>query len=214
MTNESLEQYIHMYNSGKWNVPVSRYHIGPTVIVARIWSKYPSGTVANEDSNKFYFIENDAECVAIVLKMGAHDLHWLVAEPMRKNGYLHAALKETILPYIFSDGRNEQRASADSEENITYLLRQGFEERVDNGKMAYFLGRNKVMKFDESLVNRIPLSDDDFKKIKQQLFKLAGDLRVIRDQVECAYGNDCHIKEVASEIMDLGFEIEYECNNS
>lgn len=214
MTNDGLEHYIKMYNSGNWDAPVSRYRLGSNVVLARVWSNYPSGAVVNEDSYKFYFIENGTECVAIVFEMGKDDLHWLVVESMRKKGYLHNALKETVFPFIFSDGRTEQRASADSEDNISYLLRQGFEERIDNGETAYYLSSDKVKPFDKTLVQRTPLSDDEFMKISQQLFKLAGELRIIRDQVECAYGDDCYIEEVANEIMGLGHDVEYKCKKT
>jgi len=44
MTNESLEEYIKMYNSGCWNVPISSYRISENVVLGKVWHEYPSGT--------------------------------------------------------------------------------------------------------------------------------------------------------------------------
>lgn len=214
MTNESLERYIEMYNLGRWTIPMSFYRLGDNIVVAKIWSEYPSGRVGNENSNRFFFIEENNECVAIVFEMGTYDLHWLVREQNRKKGILHRALMETIFPYIFSDGRTEQRATADSKDNISYILKQGFKERERDREIAYFLTKDIVKSFDSSLVKRTPLTADEFQIIKQQLFRLAGELRVIRDQIECAYGDDCSIESLAYDVHDLGFEIEFNCQNS
>ncbi|MFA6138335.1 MAG: hypothetical protein WC667_09630 [Sulfurimonas sp.] len=214
MTNESLEQYIQMYNSGKWNIPISSYRIGENVVFGKVWSNYPTGEVSNEESKKFYFIEHAFECVAIVFEMDKYDLHWLVTERMRKKGYLHNALKEIILPHMFSDGRLEQCASADSEKNIKYLLRQGFEERNKDGKIIYFLNSNNVKLFTNSQVKRTQISDNEFANIKKQLHKLASELRIIRDQIKCAYDDDFNIEDIAYQVDDLGYEIEYQCKNS
>lgn len=213
MTHESLERYIEMYNSKKWNIPMSSYRLGNNIVVAKIWSEYPSGRVGNEDSNRFFFIEESNECVGIVFEMGTYDLHWFIREKNRKQGILHKALVETILPYIFLDGRIEQRATGDSEENIAYLIRQGFKEREGDREIAYFLASDLVKSFDLSLIKRTPLTSDEFQIIKQQLYKLAGELRVIRDQIECAYGDDCSIESLAYDIHDLGLEIEFNCQS-
>ena len=214
MTNESLEEYIQMFNSGKWNIPFNSYRIGKNVVLGKIWYEYPTGKIGHEESNIFYFIENNSECVAIVFEMGVFDLHWFVSEKMRKNGHLNNALKEIILPFIFTDGRNEQRASAESRENIAYLLRQGFEERVDNGKVAYFLSRHVVANYDNSQIRRTTLSDNDFQKVSQQFFKLASEIRIIRDRIECAYGNDFCIEDLAEQVKGLGYEIGFKCKDS
>jgi hypothetical protein len=214
MTNESLEQYIEMYNLGSWDVPFNSYRISRSVVLGKVWTKYPDGETSCEESHNFFFIENDSTCVAIVLEMGSYDIHWLVEESMRKKGLLYKALKETILPFMFQDGRENQRATANSDENASYLARQGFEHEIDNNKSAYFLSKSSVDSYDESQIQRTPISDDEFKVINKKIFKLAAELRVIRDQIECSYGDDFCIHDVAYEVKDLGYELEYECKKS
>lgn len=63
-----------------------------------------------------FFIRNDSkEYVGAVLDMHIN-LHWYIAEKHRGNKYLATALRETILPYIFTkSGRGEQEITIEGD---------------------------------------------------------------------------------------------------
>ena len=209
MTNEKLEEYIEIYNSGKWTVPMSSFQISPNVEVAQVWDRLPTGEVCNEESYRFFFIKNEIECVAIVLEMDTYDIHWLVSKKYRKQGYLYKALRDSILPFLFDDERTEQRASANTYDNAAYLLRQGFKKRVENGQTAYYLSGSDVNEYDESHLQRCPLSIDELKKVKHELRRIAGEARIVRDKLECAYGHDGGLNEIASRLCSYALDLEF-----
>ncbi|MEX1222422.1 MAG: hypothetical protein WEA82_09965 [Idiomarina sp.] len=209
MKNESLEKFIDIYNSGVWLVPMSSYKISSDVEVAKVWDKFPTGKLCNEESYRFFFITNDIECVAIVLDMEGSDIHWFVAEKHRKQGYLYKALKDSIFPYLFDDGRKEQRATADNSENEAYLMRQGFKRRTEGVEVAYYLNANDVSKYDKSQLCRISLSSDELEAIKFELRRVSGEIRIIRDKLECANGEDHGLNNIACDLCNFAHDVEF-----
>jgi hypothetical protein len=146
--------------------------------------------------------------VAAVFEMGNFDLHWLVLPKFRKIGVLHKALHEDILPHMFTDQRDTQRASFNSEENERYLRRQGFETHPKE-KEALILKKEKVKSYDTSKVKRTSLSSQDAKKVKQEMRLLAANLRIVADKLFCAYGDDRHLYEQAHEILSESCDVEF-----
>jgi hypothetical protein len=213
MTNESLEEYIRMYNSGAFVTPIFQYRISPSVVFAKFWTEFPTGNVYPEESYNFYFIENKGVCVAIVLEMGTQDIHWFVDDGNRRRGILYKALHNSIFPHMFSDGRTGQSATAETSKNVSYLKRQGFVEQSGMGR-GYYLSTDQVQKFNSEQVRRSPLSSETTKSLMHKLFKKASELKIIRDQLECAYGNDFNITDIANQLSDFACEIEFEIEDN
>ncbi|MDH3997296.1 MAG: hypothetical protein OET90_00510 [Desulfuromonadales bacterium] len=207
MTHAALEQYIQNFNSGEWDTPCHQFSIGENVNVALIWYQVTPENVTCDKSNRFYFVTDEGLCVAVVFEMSDLDIHWFVLEEHREKGLLHKALHETILPYIFSDNRREQRATADSTENERYLLRQGFEKREDNGSSAFYLTKDKIREFDDSAICREPLSDADCVEIKNKLRLIVREVRIIKDRLECSHGKSGPLEDIAKELGSFAFDV-------
>lgn len=116
MTNREIQGYIDLLNKEKESETIFTRQISETVVVAKVWSEQPKITddiIGNFDSYRFFFLKNETgRYIGAVLDMN-YDLHWYMVPENRKLGYLTKALKESILPYIFYDGRDKQRINID-----------------------------------------------------------------------------------------------------
>lgn len=140
--------------------------------------------------------------------MGRLDIHWYVQESMRGQGHLHRALHSCILPHIFADGRQSTMATADSDANVRYLERQGFVyTNHAQRQRLYTLDATSVAKFDCKGVSRKLLSKDAVKQVSKELYRIAAELRALRDKLECSTDNDFYIDSHAYDLQQIGQEL-------
>lgn len=59
----------------------------------------------------------------------------------------------------------------------------------------------------EALVNLYP------NRMRKKLYTLAGELGILRDQLECSYVNDFCIESLVLKVHSLGSEIECDCKS-
>lgn len=107
MTNENISKFISNLNLNKKNNFLSIKNIGGQIYLAQCFlDKNPQIIYS------IFFIKNiDDKYAGAVLDMGEDDLHWFVRPKDRGKRLLSVALKDYILPYIFSSGRKIQNVT-------------------------------------------------------------------------------------------------------
>jgi RimJ/RimL family protein N-acetyltransferase len=96
MTNNKLNYYINFYNKEK-STPS---YIDDVIDIIQICK--------DKQIDKIYLIKKDGTYIGAVYDMGVNDLHAYMKKDYRKKGYMSNALKNHILPYLFSRGREYQ----------------------------------------------------------------------------------------------------------
>lgn len=115
MTNEDLQKFIRLANTGKGGGRIFKRSIGGNVDEARIITIRPKPT--DEVSwgivvyDVFLIKAETGEYVGIVFDMSHQDLHWYISKNHRGKGLMKAALFEYILPWLSENGRDEQRVT-------------------------------------------------------------------------------------------------------
>lgn len=201
MTEDDLIDHIRRYNEDDWDRPFCSFAITDKVILASIWDEYPTGKWGDERGHSFYFVLDKSECVAIVSDMGPSNLHWYVLEKYRKRGFLTTALKNTILPHLLSDWREEQWASYESPEQKDYLKKQGF--AVVKGQKNLCLHQLDVESFNESEINRKPATQQQYEQTRIDVRRINSELHVILDRVKFCSDEGAFREDVRADLMDL-----------
>jgi hypothetical protein len=196
MTDESVKDLILAFNSGTFPSFVALRPLSDTVTLGYVWPERPTGRVACESSRKVYFILAGSHCVGVVVEMGFNhsrnpfeeeNLHWYVLEEHRNRGHLHAALRDFILPHIFSDDREVQTVTTDSEANARYVARQGF---TPTGEMSFAITKEQV---DVSRVpegrNSLP-TRKEMDELKARLREAKALIVSVSERLRCHYGED------------------------
>ncbi len=207
MTDESVRDLILAFNSRKFPSFVALRPLSDTVTLGYVWEERPTGCVPNESSNKVYFILKGSKCVGVVVEMGFNhsrnrfeeeNLHWHVLKEHRKHGHLYAALRDYVLPHIFSDGRESQRVTADNGANEQYVLRQGFRP---TGTMTFIMTKDQVD------VSRAPKGQDsrpsrkEMDELMARLREAKGLIVSVSERLRCHYGEDsASLDELADKI--------------
>lgn len=211
MKNDQLIELIGAFNNKTFSSYAALRVLSDTVVVGYMRTNPPTGEACNESSHKFYFIIDREKCVGIVFEMGTSDLHWLVAEGHRKKGHLHRALREYIFPHMFSDGRKEQLATANSEEGRDYAIRQGFEmlaEPTMKGEMRLRLDRAQVDIAKCPVGCNQPLSKDEINELKIRLRKAKALVQSVSEEILCRYGADkLSIGDLADSIENTALDL-------
>lgn len=206
MTNETVRGFITAFNARDFPSFVALRTLTEAVVLGYVWPERPTGR-ANESSDKVYFILSGSQCVGVVYEMGfkhsgnpfeENNLHWYVLEEHRGKGHLHAALRDCILPHIFSDGRESQRVTADSKKNADYIARQGFSAV---GDMEFIIRKDQIdLTRAPSGVNS-PLSCEDKGELKARLREAKALVTSVHERLTCAYGyDDFWLDELAERI--------------
>jgi len=109
MTDKTIAFIIDLINKGEAHELVFLRPLSTTVLISKTWISSENVAVCKNDAYDMFFVKNEKNLVvAAVLDMGRQDLHVYVKPEYRRNGFLVNALKEVILPYLFSTGRQEQ----------------------------------------------------------------------------------------------------------
>lgn len=205
MTENSLKNYIRCFNLNRWKYPVSFFDINKNVTVGKIFPDYFKGKIIDIKTERYFFIKNDNQCVGIIFDMDT-DLHWFILKKYRRQGHLYNALQNSILPFLKSEGKNNQRCTAATAEGEQYLLRFGFKQQSDN---TYLLSLNDFESFNDNTIQRTPLRNDQIINIRSKLYLLSKELHIIANSLECAYNNDYDLNSFASDLIEHAREIYY-----
>jgi hypothetical protein len=109
MGHEKLQKYIDQLNSGDKEEIITSKKINKKVDLIKILPKEDKEKDSILPPYIIFFINNETnKYVGAVLDM-YFDLQWYVVKEYRGKGHLTKALKEAILPFIFSDSRKHRR---------------------------------------------------------------------------------------------------------
>lgn len=196
MTNESVKKLILAFNARRFRSFVALRPLSDTVTLGYVWPERPQGRLPHESSRKVYFILTGSQCVGVVVEMGfqhsrnpfeEENLHWYLLKEHRKRGYLHAALRDYILPHIFSDDRESQKVTTNNKANAKYVARQGF---TPTGDMSFIMTKEQV---DVSRApqgrNSLP-TRNEIDELKARLREAKGLVASVGERLRCHYGKD------------------------
>jgi len=182
MREEVIEQAIDGINEGSWDGRIFMRPLMENISIARVWLGMPKGEGTWEEGDRFYFIfeESGQKCVGAVLDMGANDLHVFMKSEYRRRGIMSRALKRVVLPHLFEDGRQEQRATYDSPASRGLLAGVGF-TLVDSSHAV--MKPENCPKVEFPVQIRVELSEAEMKSLKKRIRMAAGLLRMAEEQI-------------------------------
>jgi GNAT superfamily N-acetyltransferase len=207
MTDEALDLLICRLNSGDLIGQAFIQPLKDNVYVGLVWPELPKGEVFGEQGYTMFFIRGDAgPFVAIVLDMGAGDIHIYLQREHRGKGLMERALKDVILPFLFKSGRPEQKVTFARQGVGRFLQRLGF--RLTSESTAS-LTPTDLPTVDVPVPVFTKLDATRAESLKQRVWQAAGLARICRDELK-AVGRDDYAAELdtlAHDLVDLGSEV-------
>jgi hypothetical protein len=207
MTHEEIEKTIDAINSKTFSNLIFLSDLDDSVSYGRVWRNEPQGGIGNEGSYEYYFIRiEDDEYVGAVLDMG-NDLHVFMKSEFRKRGILAAAMVNSILPYLFQQGRKHQRVTYKDEAIGTYVKNHWGFERAGEGTslkdLSCYSENSPVM------ARRRAIERDELALMKRNLDKARLYLTMVAEHIQsaCGVGNDAGVSEFANEVGQLDDQI-------
>ena len=207
MTDETIEKLIDSLNHSEAPDLIFLRPLTDKVFIGRVWTKRPDGSVCNEDSYTMFFIRNQRKTfVAAILDMGKKDLHVFVKLKHREKGYLADALRNVVLPFLFASDRKEQQITFRTEQAKHHAQIVGFKFLTDS---AGVITPDDLPMLSASSPKVVPLSGKQVERIKQRIREAAALLRIVRDEVQTAFGDDeaSKLHSAAADAEDLAFDI-------
>lgn len=200
MSNDQLQKYIDQLNGGLNVATIYKRQISDKVDLAKV---YPEKTRLGNNVPPYtiFFIRNESKkYVGAVLDMYTN-LHWYITEKYRGNERSKTALREAILPYIFTkSGRKEQEVTIIEgdfyEQSRSVAIGLGFKQEEGSKKF-------KLLKddFDFSNDKRKEINlVIDLEKIAVLCKKISlahSELREISDELLMSYDYDADLCEIA-----------------
>lgn len=206
MTNETLEFYIDVLNMSEHQEKIFLRPLSKTVIKAKVWDCSLGWKCSIYGAYDMYFIKNEQGIyVGSVLDMGIQDLHVFIKEKYRRQGHLSRALKEYVLPYLFSHGRKYQEITYEDEIARQHALKFGFKE-IEEGK-----GRISKKMLDSIIINdgqNIPLRETEYKNMREKIYHAIGLLKMTQDQIEMAYHRGGQFNSVIKSVTKMLNQVE------
>ena len=146
MTNEVLEKLIDVMNSKPKEDLIFSTNLSDSVTYSKVWHKEPRGGIANECSYDHYFVKNrEGEFVGVVFDM-QDDLHIFVKPKFRRKGFITNAVKNTIFPWLFQQGRTKQTVTFREEEMATYCSKNwGFKVTDESSEIEIMKEYSRVI---------------------------------------------------------------------
>jgi len=218
MTNKEISKYINRLNQGKGQESIFTREISESVVVAKVWSEQPKKTdsiVGNFASYRFFFIKNSMNVyVGAVLDMGT-DLHWYISPKYRKRGYLTTALKESILPYVFENDRNEQRITIENgigkkDYNNSRKVAEKLGFVPINIEETEFLLKESMFGRDNARLTKKnkTISKDRIEILTKRVNYATKELLKISDELTMAYDDDKNLDDISNEVFKYTWKIE------
>jgi len=208
MTNETIEYIIDLINKGEASELIFLRPLSPNVLMGLVWVNGVKGDVYKDGGVNMFFIQNKERIiVAAVTDMGEQDLHVFVHPVHRGNGHLVNALKEVILPYLFSEGRKEQQITFETEQARHHAELVGFSIRSEASAV---ITPEDIPSLLALSPGTIPPSENQKERIKQRIRMAADLLRMARDDVQTSFGEnevwenlDYVVSDVANEAWSV-----------
>lgn len=211
MTIREIRKYINRLNSGKskdliFVRPISKY-----VDFAKVWDKQPNikdNVDTSIDSYNFFFLRNEQNKYVGAVQDGGNDLHWYVVPQSRKQGYLTRALKESILPYIFTRVRDSQRITIEknsigennyiNSKKVAYNL--GFKAKNEEETEFYLTKPEFNWGYNNINEKNTNISSERFDELRKRAFYASKILLKISDELLMSLDDDKELKKLASEV--------------
>ena len=230
MTDKLLKQLLDKLNQNKTDGLIFIRPLTTLISIAKIWNNQPSITDSITETYEpftVYLIKNTIGIyVGAVHDAGELELHWYNLPQHRGDGHLTNAMKEVILPYLFQNGRVQQRITIEeaigqnnfsASENVAKSL--GF-TLVENkyGKAEYHLKLNLPITPNIESKNS-EFTEDEMKTMKKKIQFFYRSLAMIKTELEMKLGEIDLVEEMnetTKEIRDYIYRVEdlyYEANN-
>lgn len=218
MTDKDIQKYIDQLNNRNSSETIFTRSISDTVDVAKVWPEQPKITddIINFHSYRFFFIKDEKrKYIGAVLDMHK-DLHWYIIPNSRKKGYLTKSLKEAIIPYLFNEGRENQRVTIErfsignenykNSKNVAFNL--GF-RAINEDETEFNLNESDFDWRNEKLNEKNPEIDSErFEELKKRAFYAYKTLYKISDELTMTVNDDKGLKEVADEVKRFTWRID------
>jgi hypothetical protein len=233
MTDKTINILIDTLNKKQRKEHTFVRELDCNIDLAKIFTDNPksSDNLCSDDITPytFYCIKNkENKYVGLVLDMDS-DLHWFIKKEHRGNGYLTNALKNSILPYIFQNKRDEQRITINRNEigannfnsSQKVALSVGFvQQNIDNNKCEYLLKSDDYV--EKEMITEVDkeLTQDELTEIAKKIGFYSKKLIRLQVDLEMRYGSTNEtIFEFKEKIKNLRYstcdieDIWYEHNN-
>lgn len=219
MTDREILEYIDRLNNGRSEESIFIRHISENIYFAKVWPDQSKMTDEIDEypySYEFFFIKNEQnQYVGAVLDMKI-DLHWYIVPSERKKGHLTSALKESILPYLFHKGRENQRITIkkNSIGEQNYFNSRKVAEKIgfkpiNDDETEFELSRDNFNFQYENLDEKNGIiSKSRFEELRKRLISSYHQLIKISDELLMTYGDDKDLREAATDIIDYNSKIE------
>lgn len=199
MSHEQLQKYIDQLNGGLNEATIYKRQISDRVDVAKV---YPEKMRRDSRVSPYtiFFIRNESnEYVGAVLDMHI-DLHWYIAEKHRGNNYSTTALRESILPYIFTKfGRKEQEITIEGdfyEQSRSVAMELGFKQEGESGKFK-LLKDNFDLSGDKRKEIDLEINPERITVLCNKISLAYLELREISDELLMSYDYDADLSKIA-----------------
>lgn len=191
MTEKSIIAILNGLNRNPYYGNCIKHSISKNVELAHIWIE---NSRHKHSPKTFFLIKKDNEYVGAVLDMKI-DLHWVTLPQHRRKGYLTTALKEAIIPYLFSVVEREELnilineleiGTENYDNSLNTALKVGF-KKVDDTN--FILEENDFDFSNEELdIKHKGLSDAETEDICKELKAIAKKVSVINSKIELSLG--------------------------
>lgn len=191
MSEETIISIINKLNRYPNYKKCIKHSISKNVELAHIWIE---NSIYKHSPKTFFLIRNENEYVGAVLDMKI-DLHWVTLPQHRRKGYLTTALKEAIIPYLFSVVEreelmisiNELQIGKDNYDNsLNTALKVGF-KKVDDTTFI-LVGNDFDFSNEKLAIKHNGLRDGEIEDICKELKAIAKKVSVINSKIELSMG--------------------------
>lgn len=212
MTEKSIIAIINILNRNPNYKNCIKHSISKNVDFAHIWIE---NSRLKHSPKPFFLIKKDTKYVGAVLDMNS-DLHWVMLPEYRKNGYLTTALKEAIIPYLFTVAEREELNISINELEIgkknydnssSTALKVGF-KKVDD-KSFVLINNDFYLKNKNLDIKYKGLEDDEIEDICKELQDIAKRVSVINSKIELSFGKSPSIYMKQPSLADMSYKLSY-----
>lgn len=214
MHDKTLIKYIYGLNKGKYHRSIFKHSLSPTVDLAQVWHKIPNpqnAIVGSEMPSTVYFIKIENGPYVGGVEATPNELHWLILPKHRKQGYLSRAMKEAILPHLFTS-RTEQRISIDADmigkkhfeasEKVAVSL--GFEKvRFEHEVSFYTLSIEKVKIVPDMAIQYEGMTSERVDQLRKKINYFSKSLWLVNDEVRIAFGENYFSEATGNLVKEL-----------